>query len=120
MSYLKDSQEGSFSELLKIIQKAYSEDEEIILMGKFREALGIDYPHTFKKNQAGDAHTFYNWLHQTFTQNKQGTEDICEIVQDTFQIELIKFKFGHDSIHDDTCKFYRKYLLIITTKIAII
>mmetsp|Transcript_21377 Transcript_21377/g.23799 ORF Transcript_21377/g.23799 Transcript_21377/m.23799 type:complete len:101 (-) Transcript_21377:1185-1487(-) len=53
-----NGQPESYHELLKVITSAYSDDDEIVSMDKFRQALGSDYPHTFVKNQAGDAQIF--------------------------------------------------------------
>ena len=99
-------QGDSYSELLKIIKTAFSKSEEAVSMDQFRLALGLDYPHTFQKNQAGDAHTFCSWLHQVFTQNEECQGELSEIVKETFEIEYLRFIFSNDISHDDEGNFY--------------
>ena len=108
-------QSESYSELLKVIRSAYSGKDEIVSMDIFRHALGIDYPHTFEKNQAGDAHAFCSWLHQVFTQYGNNQEELGEIVKETFEIEYLRFIFNNELSHDDEGKL----LLLIDLKIKL-
>ncbi|CAI2359705.1 unnamed protein product [Moneuplotes crassus] len=94
----------AFTALMEVVEKAYEDPDAIVPMNSFRKILGNAYPHTFKYGATGDAQTFFSWLHQLFTQNLPGKQEISDIVKETYEMELIKFGFGNESSFDDEAK----------------
>ncbi|CAI2359523.1 unnamed protein product [Moneuplotes crassus] len=94
----------SFTELMKVAEKAYEESDEIVPMEAFRKSLDSDYPNTFKFGAAGDSQIFFSWLYQSFTQNLPGRQEISEIIKDTFEMEIIMFGFHNESLFDNEAK----------------
>ena len=98
---LGKSQSQSLVELLKVIQRAIVyREEKSVPMDKFRKTLGIDYPHTFKKNQAGDAQTFLSWLHQIFTKDADISSIMSNLIEDNFKMEYQRFWIEEDDAWD--------------------
>lgn len=81
-------------------------DTKSVPMDKFRKTLGIDYPHTFKKNQAGDAQTFLSWLHQIFTKDAEIASIMKDAIEDNFKMEYQRFCIDEDDECDEEGKLY--------------